>query len=530
MMQKIQRFGGAMYTPAILFAFAGIVVGLGTLFTTEAIFGAIATPGNLWYDVWNVLLQGGWTCFNQMPLLFCVALPISLAKKQNARCCMEAIVGYLTFNYFVATILGQWGPVFGVDYSVEAGSGTGLAMIASIKTLDMNIMGALIISGIVTALHNRYFDTELPEWLGVFSGSVFIYVLSFFVMIPCAVIACLVWPHVQEGISALQGFILSTGHLGVWVFAFLERLLIPTGLHHFVYTPFYYSDAAVSGGIYTAWAGVLPELAADPSLSLSEVAPWAAYTCPGWTKVFGSLGVAIAFYLTAKPERKARVRALLIPVTLTAMLCGITEPLDFTFLFIAPPLFLVHCVLGACAAMVQSMVGTVGIFDGGIISMLSWDFLPLWASHGMQYALSIGIGFAFTAIWVIVFRFLIIKFDFKTPGREDEDVEVALKTKKDFQEKQGGAAATKAVAENKDDERLILAENILDLLGGKDNIVDVTNCATRLRVNVKDETLVAPESSFKALGTHGLAANGKAMQVIIGLSVPKVREKFESLL
>lgn len=141
-----------MYTPAILFAFSGIVVGLGTLFTTEAIFGEMATAGHLWFDCWNVLLQGGWTLFNQMPLLFCVALPISLANKQNARCCMEALAIYLTFNYFVSTILGQWGPVFGVDYSVEAGSGTGLATIASIKTLDMGIMGALIISGIATML------------------------------------------------------------------------------------------------------------------------------------------------------------------------------------------------------------------------------------------------------------------------------------------------------------------------------------------------------------------------------------------
>ena len=172
MMQKIQKFGGAMYTPAILFAFSGIVVGLGTLFTTEAIFGSLAVAGNPWYDCWNVLLQGGWTLFNQMPLLFCVALPITLATHQQARACMEALAAYLTFNYFVNTILAQWGGVFGVDFSVEAASGTGLATIASIKTLDMGMMGALIISGITVMLHNKFFDTELPDWLGVFGGSV----------------------------------------------------------------------------------------------------------------------------------------------------------------------------------------------------------------------------------------------------------------------------------------------------------------------------------------------------------------------
>ena len=215
---------------------------------------------------------------------------------------------------------------------------------------------------------------------------------------------------------------------------------------------------------------------------------------PGWTKVFGSLGVAIAFYMTAKPERKQRVKALLIPVTLTAMLCGITEPLDFTFLFIAPGLFVVHCVLGALGCMAQNLLGVVGIFDGGIISMLSWDWLPLWAAHGLQYAISILVGLCFTALWVVVFRFLIVKFDFKTPGREDDDVEVELKSKADYKQKQGGAAASKSVAKSKDDERLVLAENILDLLGGTDNVIDVTNCATRLRVNVKDKGAVAPEA------------------------------------
>lgn len=531
MMQKIQKFGGAMYTPAILFAFSGIIVGLGTLFTTEAIFGAMATAGNVWYDCWNVILQGGWTLFNQMPLLFCVSLPISLATKQQGRACMEALAAYLTFNYFVSTILGTWGPFFGVDFSVEAASGTGLANIASIKTLDMGMMGALIISGVAVALHNKFFDTELPDWLGVFGGSVFVYAVSFFVMLPCAIIACLVWPHVQQGIQLFQGFILSAGPLGVWVFALLERILIPTGLHHFIYTPFYYADAAVSGGIYPAWATILPELAASGE-PLAEAAPWAAYTVPGWTKVFGSLGVAIAFYLTAKPERKKEVKTLLIPVTATAMLCGITEPLDFTFLFIAPQLFAVHCVLGATLCMVETMIGTVGIFDGGLISMASWDFLPLGATYGLQYVLSIAVGLAFSALWVVVFRFLIVKFDFKTPGREDdEEAGVSLKTKADYKAaKEGGAAASAAVAGSKEEERAILAQNVLDLLGGPENVVDVTNCATRLRVNVRDENLVASEADFKRIGAHGLARNGKNMQVIIGLSVPKLRDVFERLL
>ena len=163
MMQKIQRFGGAMFTPVLLFAFAGIMIGVGTLFTTEAIMGSLASTESLWYQCWNIILQGGWTVFNQLPLIFVVGLPIGLAKKQQARCCMEALVLYLTFQYFLSTILSQWGTTFGVDFAAEAGGTSGLTMVANIKTLDMGMIGALMISGIVIFLHNRYFDTELPE-------------------------------------------------------------------------------------------------------------------------------------------------------------------------------------------------------------------------------------------------------------------------------------------------------------------------------------------------------------------------------
>ena len=312
MMQKIQKFGGAMFTPVLLFAFAGVVIGLGTLFTTEVIFGALAAPDTLWYGVWNVILQGGWTVFNQLPLLFAVSLPIGLANKQNARCCMEVLVAYLTFNYFVSTMLSQWGPTFGVDFSAETGGSSGLAMVASIKTLDMGMIGALAISGIVIALHNKLFDFELPEWLGVFSGSTFVYMIAFFVMLPTALIACLVWPHVQDGIRAFQGFVATVGLPGVWIFAFLERALIPFGLHHLLYSPFYYDNAVVNGGIYAAFAKQLPEIAAS-SAPLTELAPYAAFTCSTWSKMFGCPGIALAFYATAKPEKRQELLGLLIP-------------------------------------------------------------------------------------------------------------------------------------------------------------------------------------------------------------------------
>lgn len=539
MMQKIQRFGGAMFTPVLLFAFAGVVIGIGTLFTTEIIMGPIAAPGTFWNGFWNTILDGGWTVFNQLPLLFAVALPIGLAKKQNARCCMEALVTYLTFNYFVGSMLKYWGPFFGVDYMVDTvGGTTGLAMIAGIKTLDMGMIGALAISGITIYLHNKYFDAELPEWLGVFAGSTFVYMVSFLVMLPTAFLACLIWPKIQMGILAFQGFVLNSGWIGVWVFIFLERALIPFGLHHLLYSPFYYDNIVINGGIYGAWAKNLPTYAASTE-NLKSLAPWAAYTATGYSKIFGVPGIALAFYLTAKPNKKKELLALLIPMTLTAVICGVTEPIEFTFLFVAPQLFIVHCFLAACLSTVMYLFGIVGVFSGGAIEMASLNWIPLMANHWQQYLTQLIIGLCGTAVWFVVFDFLIKKFDFKTPGREDDDEEIKFGSKAEYRAAHGMANAPKfdengnmieevqITDDMSPDEKL--AVKILDGLGGKDNIVDVTNCVTRLRTNVKDENLVADDKYFKSIGTSGIAKNGKAMQVIVGLKVPKVTAAFKKI-
>lgn len=468
MMQKIQKFGGAMFTPVLLFAFAGIVVGVGTLFTTEAIMGDLARPDSLFYQVWNVILQGGWTVFNQLPLLFAVALPIGMAKKQNARCCMEALVLYLTFHYFLSTMLSQWGSAFGVDFSAEVGGTSGLAMIANIKTLDMGMMGMM----------------------------------------------------------AFQGFVKGAGAVGIWVFIFLERALIPFGLHHILYSPFYYDNAVVPGGLYSYWATRLPEMAASTA-SLKSLVPEAGFTATGFSKIFGCPGIAAAFYMTAKPEKKKQALALLLPMTLTAILCGVTEPIEFTFLFVAPPLFVVHALLAATLSTVMYLAGIVGIHSGGAIEMASLNWIPLGASHWQQYLLMLGIGLIFTVIWFFVFRFLILKFDFKTPGRE-VDEGVKFYSKAEYRERQAGGntAPADGAAGSRDE----LAAKILEGLGGKENIVDVTNCATRLRVNVHDETKLQNDAYFKSIGTHGAMVKGKSVQVIVGLSVPKVRAKVEELL
>ncbi len=519
-----------MFTPVLLFAFAGVMVGLGTLFTTEVIFGAWAAETCLWYKCWNIVLQGGWTVFNQLPILFAVSLPIGLATKQNARCCMEALVGYLTFHYFINTMLTEFPGIFGVDMTAEVGSASGLASVCGITTLDMGMLGALMVSGIIIAIHDRFFDYELPDWIGVFNGSVFVYVISFFVLIPVAFLSCLIWPHVQDGIRWFQTFLMGSGLMGVWIFVFLERILIPFGLHHILYSPIFYDNALVQGGTYAAWANALPEYAAS-SESLASLCSFGTFNGTGWSKVFGCPGIALAFYATAKPERRKELLGLLIPITLTAIFCGVTEPIEYTFLFVAPQLFAVHAVLAATLATCMVAAGVVGIFSGGLIEMASLNFIPLAASHGMTYVIAVAIGLVFTVIYFFVFRFLILKFDLKTPGREEDDeAEIEFKSKQDYREAQAAAksgASADAAGASKNE---ILAANVLDLLGGPENIVDVTNCATRLRVNVRDETVVGSDKDFKAVGAMGISKSGKNMQVIIGLAVPMVREKFEALL
>ncbi|WP_305768923.1 alpha-glucoside-specific PTS transporter subunit IIBC [Candidatus Epulonipiscium viviparus] len=521
MKQQIQRFGGAMFTPVLLFAFAGICIGLGTLFTTETIMGSLASKDGLWYQCWNVIMEGSWTVFRQLPLLFVIALPIGLAKKQQARCCMEAFVLYATFQYFLNAILTQWGPTFGVDFTAAVGGSSGLANVAGIKTLDMGMIGALLISGIVVFIHNRCFDIKLPDWIGIFNGPALIVMIGFFVLIPVAVLTAFVWPTIQDGMIVFQNVVSNTGYIGVWIFIFLERLLIPFGLHHLLVFPFFYDSALVAGGVQATWMNMLPEMAASTE-SLKDLAPFAWPQLTGLSKIFGCTGIALALYKTAKPEKKAKVAGLLIPITLTAILCGVTEPIEFTFLFVAPLLFVVHAFLAATLSTVANIFGVVGSMSGGLIEISATNFIPLMKNHWPTYLTLLIIGIIFTVIYYFVFKFLILKFDFKTPGREDDE-DITFRTKAEYREMQANEKSKPAKTSD-------MAAQFLEGLGGKDNIADVTNCVTRLRVNVKDGSLVQNDAFFKSAGAHGLVQKDKSVQIIVGLTVASVRDDFEQLL
>ncbi|ENR0232720.1 MULTISPECIES: alpha-glucoside-specific PTS transporter subunit IIBC [Enterobacter] len=524
MLSQIQRFGGAMFTPVLLFPFAGIVVGIAIMLRNPLFVGeALTAPDHLFAQIVHIIEEGGWAVFRNMPLIFAVGLPIGLAKQAQGRACLAVLISFLTWNYFINAMGMTWGPFFGVDFSAEPTAGSGLAMIAGIKTLDTSIIGAIVISGIVTAIHNRYFDKPLPVFLGIFQGSSFVVILAFFVMIPCAWLTLLGWPKVQMGIESLQAFLRSAGALGVWVYTFLERILIPTGLHHFVYGPFIFGPAAVEGGIQVYWAQHLQEFS-QSTLPLKTLFPEGGFALHGNSKVFGSVGIAFAIWYTASPENRVKVAGLLVPATLTAVLVGITEPLEFTFLFISPLLFAVHAVLAATMATVMYAFGVVGNMGGGLLDQfLPQNWIPMFHNHASTVFTQIGIGVCFTGIYFVIFKTLIERLNLKTPGREES--EIKLYSKADYKAARGQTTAPAAASQ-----QVGQAAGFLQALGGAANIESINNCATRLRIALVDMAKTQSDDVFKALGAHGVVRRGNGIQVIVGLHVPQVRDQLESLM
>ncbi|POE40599.1 PTS system alpha-glucoside-specific transporter subunit IICB [Lacticaseibacillus paracasei] len=531
MMKKFQRFGAAMFTPVLLFSFAGIMTAICILMTNQQIFGALAGPTTNWTGFWKTLQAGAFTPFSIVPLLFVVGLPIGLAKKSGGRAAMESVVNYAAFNYMINSILTYWGSAFGFKNFANIpilpnATNQGLTNLIGIKSLDTSIVGALVVAGITVWLHNKYFDKKLPDWLGTFQGSSFVVILGFFAMIPLALVTAWLWPKVQLGIDGLQGFMKTSGVAGVWVYCFLERVLIPTGLHHFIYIPFMYGPAAVAGGLQPWWFAHLNQIAAS-TRPLKELAPQMGFAMYGNEKVFGILGICLAFYATAKKSKKKQTAALLIPAGLTALMAGITEPVEFTFLFAAPPLWLLHSLLAATMDSLMYAFGVVGEFSLGLIGWASENWIPLWQNHWTTYIIQIVIGLIFVAIYFFSFRFLILKFNYLTPGREADDEDAKLINKKEYK---AAKAEEKGSAKVDADPYVVRAQGYLKALGGADNIEEITSCATRLRVTVKDEKAVASDSAFKANKAVGVVRHGQALQVIVGLDVPQVLESIQSMM
>lgn len=528
MLQKIQRFGGAMFAPAMLFSISGLMVGVSALATTADIVGDLAVYGTPWYVFWTIIQRGSWTVFKRLPLLFAVALPIGLAQKQPARCCLEALVAYFAYCFFLSEIVKLSGDNLGLKYPSSLTSASGITIIDGIKTLDTGIIGPLAVSATVVAIHDRFYDAKVPDWLGTFSGSSLVYLISFFAVFALAAISAAIVPSVYAMTETLRHALTSVGPFGVGIFVLLERALEPMGLHHLLYMPIYYDNLVINDGIYATWSSLLPILS-HSTRPLNELAPWAGFTATGWVKLFGLPAIAAAFYSTAKPERRAGLRVILVPAIIASVVCGVTEPLEFLFMFTHPGLFFLYAVLSSCLATTMNLFGIVGIFSGGLMEMAAFNFIPLMRTHAGAYLLALGIGLAFSLIFFVSFRALILIYDLKTPGREDH---VANRAAIDHLTGSGFAKEQSPNDEvnSQSDQDHVLAERVIQLLGGVGNIAGATNCATRLRVEVADPSIVADNASFVAAGAKGLIITGKTAQVIIGISVPRVKEHFDQIM
>lgn len=515
MKDKIQRFGAAMFLPVLLFPAAGMLLGLTVLMLNRDLF-PFAVEGSTWVKVVNIFLEASLVVFKNLPLIFVLGLPIALAKKAPGRAVLASFISYFTFNYFIGGILREFGDKLGVVY--ETGT-PGLTEVGGVLTLDTSILGAIIVASITVWVQNKYFDKELPDWLQAFRGTPLVTIVCFPLMLLLAVTTVFVWPSIQAGITGVQTFMLSSGVIGVWLFTFLERILIPTGLHHFVYGPVFFGPVAVDGGTINYWVQNMQAFA-DSNESLRILFPQGGLMLTGMGKIFGTTGAAIAMYVTSRPENKKKVFGLLFSALITAILTGITEPIEFTFLFIAPQLFALHAFLSATMAAVTYLAGITGNFQTGLIDFIFQNWLPLIRNHGFMYLVQIGIGLSFVGIYFVLFKAIILKYNILTPGRgEENDEEIKLTSKEEYKKAKAGI--------NKDKE---LALNFLEGFGGVENIDSVTSCATRLRVKVKDPSIVKSAEFFRKGGAVNLVEAGENFQVIVGLSVPVVREEFEKLM
>ena len=517
MMGFFSQLGSALYVPVLLFSFAGIMLSITISLTIPSLVGDLADKSGLFYKAMIILQEGAWTIFRNITLIFVVGIPIVLADKSPGRAVLAVVLSYLTYNYFIAAILTLFPGYFGIDLSSNT---LGITTIAGIRTLDTGVLGSIVIAYFVTYLHNKYFQFELPEWLGVFSGTSFVVIVAFFALIPIAIATTLIWPKVQAGIAPLQEFMVTSGTVGVWTFTFLERLLIPTGLHQFLWTPFVYGPVVVPQGTALYWAENL-EMFINYTGNLKDVYPQGGFTLVGSSMVFGAPGIGLAMYNTAYPENKKKTLALLIPVVLTAVVAGITEPLEFTFLFLAPKLFLIHAFLAATLVAISYSFGVVGNFGSGLLNWITNSWIPLAKNHSDMILTQIIIGLIFTCIWYFIFVYCIKTWDVKTPGREDNADELKLYSKKEYQDK---------ILNDSGNDNSIKAKSFLVALGGKENVKKVSNCATRLRVIVKDVTIIQDDSVFKNAGAYGVVRLEDNIQIIVGLKVSQVKEEFDALI
>ena len=519
----LQRVGRSFMLPIAILPVAGLLLGIGGSFTNATMIEAyhlegVLGEGTLLHGLLLVLSDCGNIVFANLPIIFAMGVAIGMAKKEKEVAALSGAVAFFVMHSAISAML----KITGLASSLPEGS---ITNVVGIDSLQMGVFGGIIVGLGVAALHNKFYKIQLPQVLSFFGGSRFVPIISTIVYLFVGILMFFIWPHIQEGIYAVGNVVRSSGYAGTLLYGIMERALLPFGLHHVFYLPFW--QTAV-GGTATV-AGVTVEGAqniffaelANPGTTVfnTEATRFMAGKFP--LMIFGLPGAALAMYHTAKPEKKKVVGGLLLSAALTSMLTGITEPIEFTFLFVAPVLYIVH-VIGAGLAYMLMHIFKVGVgmtFSGGLIDLTLFGIMQ--GNAKTNWIMVVVVGVVYFIAYYLIFSVLIKKLDLKTPGREDDDSEVKLYTRKDLEAK-NNETATNTASDNR-------SELIAKGLGGKANISDVDCCATRLRCTVHDASLVS-EEILNSTGAKGVVKKGNGIQVIYGPQVTVIKSNLEDYL
>ena len=517
----LQRVGRSFMLPIAILPVAGLLLGLGGSFTNETMLKTyglmkIMGPGTVLNLILQVMSAAGNIIFTNLPVIFAMGVAIGMAKKEKEVAALASVISFFIMHASIGALITANG---GADAMLEGA----VTDVCGITSLQMGVFGGIIVGLGVAALHNRFYKIELPQVLSFFGGTRFVPIISGLVYVGVGILMFFVWPVIQSGIYHIGDLVLKSGYAGTWVYGFMERLLIPFGLHHVFYLPFWQTGVGgtleVAGKTIEGAQNIFFAQLADPSVKHFAVSATRFMSGKFPLMIFGLPGAALAMYKTAKPEKKKAVAGLLLSAALTSMLTGITEPLEFTFLFVAPVLYGIHCVFAGLAYMLMHVfkVGVGMTFSGGLIDMFLFGILQGNEKTNWIWIVIIGVGYFI--VYYFLFSFLIKKMDLKTPGRDDVE-EVKLYTRADVNARKEGAAANPEDA---------VSEGILVGLGGKKNISDVDCCATRLRCTVYKPELVQ-DSILKATGASGVVHKGNGVQIIYGPKVTVIKSNFEDYL
>lgn len=530
----LQRIGRSFMLPIAILPVAGLLLGIGSSFTnatTIETYGLtkILGDGTILHYLLMIMNKVGSAVFDNLPLIFAVGVAIGMAKKEKEVSALSAVIAYFVMNTAINAMLINNGLILENGEIAETVLEGTITSVCGIQSLQMGVFGGIIVGLGVAALHNRFYRIQLPSALSFFGGTRFVPIISTIVYMFVGILMYFVWPAVQNGIFALGGLVTGSGYAGTLIFGLIKRALIPFGLHHVFYMPFW--QTAVGGTMEVAGQMVqggqnifFAQLADSANIAHFSADATRYFSGEFIFMIFGLPGAALAMYQCAKPEKKKAAGGLLLSAALACMATGITEPLEFSFLFVAPALFAVQVILAGSAYMIAHMLNVaVGLtFSGGFLDFFLFGILQ--GNEKTSWLRVIPVGIIYFLLYYFIFKFMIRKFDFKTPGREEDDVETKLYTKADVNARK--AAAGEIQASDSEDP---VSEAITRGLGGKKNISDVDCCATRLRCTVHDASRVS-DSILKATGASGVVHKGNGVQVIYGPNVTVIKSNLEDYL